>query len=171
MSTPFDSQQDEHLRPAHPLDSVEDVLNGHNWTFRRVNPDELVVQVTGKMGDYRIFFIWQDSLQALQFCAQFDLHVKPYNIQAAHSALLTLNEHLWMGHFDLPKDTAMPTYRYTVLFRGLNHSTATETIEDIVDISMAQCERYFPVFSFLSGADLVNDQHLSLALMETAGES
>jgi len=171
MTMYFDRHEDEIAPLTNPLDSVEDVLSANNWTFNRMNDDELMVQVIGKTGEYRLFFIWQENLHALQFCAQYDLSISPNNLAPASAALLAMNEHLWMGHFDLPKDTKIPTYRYTGLFRGLGRGAATEAIEDMVDISLAQCERYYPVFTFLSGAETIDDQHLSLALMETVGES
>lgn len=164
---PFQIVKDEH----NPLDSVEDVLHAHNWHFNRMTDDELMVSVTGKSVQYRLFFIWQEDMSALQFCVQYDMMIGPHNLASARAAIADINEGLWMGHFDLPKDTGTPTYRYTSLLRTLSHDTVLETVEDMVDISMAQCERYFPVFALLSGTPNVNDQNLSLALMDTAGES
>lgn len=167
MSLHFDTLDEE----TNPLDSVEDVLNANNWVFSRMNSDELMVSVTGKSGQYRLFFIWQEDMQALQFCAQYDLSIAPGNRAPAQEALFSINENLWMGHFDLPRDTGVPTYRYTCLFRGPGRDGTMEMIEDLVDISLAQCERYYPVFTMLSSANDVSGQNLSLALMDTAGES
>jgi hypothetical protein len=154
-----------------PLDNVEDVLSANNWSFNRMTEDELVVNVTGRSGQYRLFFIWQDDMQALQFCAQYDLTVQENNLMSARVAISAINESMWMGHFDLPTNTCSPTFRYTCLFKGNASSAITEMVEDIVDISMAQCERYFSTFQMLSSANDVSDKNLSLALMETAGES
>lgn len=155
----------------HPLDSVEDVLSANNWTFNRMNNDELMVQISGKAGLYRLFFIWQEDMNALQFCCQYDLNIAGNNLPAASTALLAINEQLWMGHFDLPKSTGVPSYRYTCLVRNAGRSATAEIIEDMVDISLVQCERFYPVFHMLASANDINTQNLSLALMETAGES
>lgn len=167
MSLHFDRIEED----ANPLDSVEAVLSANNWVFNRMNDDELTVGVTGKGGQYRLFFIWQEDMQALQFCVQYDLRVAEGNRVPAQDALAVINENLWMGHFDLPKISGIPTYRHTCLFRGFSRDGMTETIEDLVDISLAQCERHYPVFAVLSSANDVSSQGLSLALMETAGES
>lgn len=164
---PFQTVKDEH----NPLDCVEDVLSAHNWQFSRMTEDELMVSVTGKSGQYRLFFMWQQDMNALQFCVQYDMVVSAENYEPARSALININEGLWMGHFDLPKETSTPTYRYTCLFRNLPQDSVLETVEDMVDISMAQCERYFPVFHILASQPQINDQNISLALMDTAGES
>ena len=169
MSTQFELQP--HEDDIHPLDNVEDVLMAHNWNFDRMAEDELMVEVIGKSGKYRLFFIWQEDMNALQFCAQVDLDIMPNNRQAALEAIVDINENLWMGHFDLPKATKKPSYRYTCLLRGASRHNATETIEDMVDISLAQCERHYSLFTLLASANDVNDQTLSLALMDTAGES
>ena len=166
MDTQLEIREDD----IHPLDNVEDVLHANNWTFNRMNDDELMVEVTGKSGKYRLFFIWQEDMNALQFCAQLDVEIMDNNLDIARNALSDINEGLWMGHFDLPKDTSKPSYRYTFLFRGTGHGS-TEAIEDMVDISLAQCERHYPLFGLLGSANDINDQTLSLALMDAAGES
>ncbi len=154
-----------------PLDHVEEVMTAHNWVFNRMTNDELMVQVAGKSCNYRLFFIWQEDMNAMQFCCQYDMSITAKRYETAGSALMAINENLWMGHFDLPKDSGVPSFRHTCLFRGLSGTSGAEHIEDMMDISLAQCERYYSVFHLLSAANDTDDQSLSLALMETAGES
>ena len=156
---------------CNPLDSVEEVLTSHDWVFNRMNDDELMVQVTGKSCSYRLFFIWQEDMSALQFCCQYDMTVTPENTDAAAKALLELNENLWMGHFDLPADTNVPSFRHTCLMRGVNGLSGIEHIEDLVDISLAQCERHYPVFHLLSHAHTADQSMMDLALMNASGEA
>ena len=156
---------------TNPLDNVEDVLHAHNWHFNRMADDELVVEIHGKGGAYNLFFIWQEEMQALQFCAQVDLKIMDNNIEAAQRALFGINENLWMGHFDLPQNTNKPSFRYTCLMRGANLAHANELIEDMVDIALAQCEKHLSIFALLASANDINDQTMSLAMMDTAGES
>lgn len=169
MGTQFEIQEQE--ADIHPLDNVEDVLVSNNWDFERMADDELMVEVMGRSGKYRLFFIWQEDMNALQFCAQVDLEIMTNNRAAAIDAITDINENLWMGHFDLPQSTKKPSYRYTCLLRGNTRHNATEMIEDMVDISLAQCERHYSLFTLLASANDINDQTLSLALMDTAGES
>ena len=168
MSIQIDNNLSDNVNP---LDSVEEILSAHNWQFNRMNNDELMVQVTGKACEYRLFFIWQEDMSAMQFCCQFDLAIHPKNIEAGARALMKLNAGLWMGHFDIPSDTRIPSFRQTCLMRGLTGVAGIDYIEDLVDISMAQCERYYSVFHLLSTQSFTNDQTLTLALMDTVGES
>ncbi len=156
---------------VNPLDSVEEFLDSNNWVFDRMNPDELMVEVSGKSGGYRLFFLWQADMNAIQFCCQYDMAIPPANREAAIRALIDLNEGLWMGHFDIPRQTNIPSFRQTCLFRGSAHGETTEHIEDLVDISLAQCERHRPLFDFLSNAAHLDERTLSLAAMETVGQS
>lgn len=155
-----------------PLDSVEEILNSHNWVFNRMNDDELIVQVKGKACDYRLFFIWQEDMNAMQFCCQYDMTLQDADMERVGATLMDINENLWMGHFDLPRDTQVPSFRHTCLLRGLNGLSGVEHIEDLVDISLAQCERYYPAFYLLANKkEAANDQNIALALMEAVGES
>jgi hypothetical protein len=165
------AELDLHDDLVNPLDSVEEFLVSNNWVFNRMNPDELMVSVTGKTGTYRLFFLWQEDMSALQFCCQYDMIIPAANRAAATGALTDLNEGLWMGHFDIPRQTNTPSFRQTCLFRGSTKGEASEHIEDLVDISLAQCERYYPLFHFLSQSNALDEQNLSLAVMETAGQS
>ncbi len=154
-----------------PLDNVEDVLSNHNWNFDRMGPDELIVAVTGKACKYRLFFVWQEDMSALQLCFQYDMAIEHNNGMSASAALRTMNEDLWMGHFEIPAETNIPAFRYTCLFKNPDAAYISDTVEDIVDIALVQCERFFPVFQLLAMANDIDDAGLSLALMDTAGES
>ncbi len=168
MSTQYDTLDDI----DNPLDIVEDVLNHNNWIFNRISDDELMVVVAGKSCSYSLYFYWQDDLQALSFCCQYDLTLPPQSMDRAAAALMTINEHLWMGHFEIAKGSSMPTFRQTCLYRGLTGRTGNGHIEDLVDIALTQCERHYPVFYLLShDGEAAQDDHLSLAMMQPVGQS
>jgi hypothetical protein len=57
------------------------------------------------------------------------------------------------------------------LFRGQTQTSGAEHMEDLVDIALAECERYYPVFDILSRGVPANDCDMTLALMTVAGES
>lgn len=154
-----------------PLDKVEETLSSNNWTFNRMTDKELVVQVSGTGCTYDLFFIWQEDMNALQFCCQYDLNIPNHMMDRAAKALMNINANIWMGHFDIPFDTGIPSFRQTCLFRGQKKPVPNEHIEDLVDIALVQCERYHAVFTILASGAEMNDQVLSLAMMQTEGES
>lgn len=157
---------------VNPLDSVEEMLCDNNWIYSRTDDNCLTVQVKGKTCNYQLSFLWQRNLSALQFTCKFiDLAVKPDNMAMAAASLIDMNEETWMGHFEISKGDLKPSYRQTCLMKGYSISDDNEYFEDLIDISLAHCERYYPVFHILSKESNANSENLSLALMETAGES
>ena len=42
----------------------------------------------------------------------------------------------------------MPVFRHAVLLRGAPGASA-ESLEDMVDIAITECERFFPAFQFV----------------------
>lgn len=156
---------------SNPLDSVEDILHANDWIFDRMTEDELHVQITGKMGEYKLFFHWQEQYSAMQFVCQFDLDVKREAMDMAAKTMTSINSGLWLGHFDFREGTEIPCFRHTTLFRGQTQTSGAEHIEDLVDIALAECERYYPVFDILSRGVPANDCDMTLALMTVAGES
>ncbi len=154
-----------------PLDNVEEVLMANNWIWDRTGEDEIIVQIAGKGCSYKLFFIWQEDMNAMQFCCQYDLQIEKSRRPVALKALSSMNEKLWMGHFDIPDRSGAPCFRQTCLFRGISKGSSLEQIEDLVDISLAQCERFYPAFQMLSDKSFAaNDDNLHFALMETQGE-
>jgi len=156
---------------SNPLDSVEEILYANDWIFDRMTEDELTVQITGKMGEYKLFFHWQEQYSAMKFVCQYDLDVKHEAMDMASKTMTSINSGLWLGHFDFREGTEIPCFRHTTLFRGQTQTSGADHIEDLVDIALAECERFYPVFDILSRGLPANDCDLSLALMTVAGES
>jgi len=46
-----------------PLDIVEEIVAANQWPFDRPSEDELVVEITGKWCDYRLYFMWRDHVR------------------------------------------------------------------------------------------------------------
>lgn len=156
---------------ANPLDSVEEILYANDWIFDRMTEDELTVQITGKMGEYRLFFNWQEQYSAMQFRCEYDVEVKSEAKTAAAETMTSINSTLWLGHFDFHGGSAAPCFRHTTLFRGMTQTSGADHIEDLVDIALAECERYYPVFDIYSRGVPKDNLDMSLALMQVAGES
>ncbi len=156
---------------SNPLDSVEDVLASHDWVFSRTNSDELVVDVKGRLGNYRMLFIWQDEYSAMQFVCQYDFAIHESNSSQLPVALMAMNSELWLGSFDIDHQTGFPVFRYNSLFRGMTQTSGAEHVEDLVEIALSECERFYSVFNLLALDDKIDDANLRLALMCAAGES
>lgn len=156
---------------SNPLDSVEDILVGQNWAFSRMTQDELMVDVTGKLGTYRMVFNWQEDFSAMQFTCHFDLIVSPAQRDLCALALARVNTGLWLGHFDLPSDTLVPCFRHTSLFRGQTQTSGADHLQDLMDIALGECERFHPMFSLMTGEDMPDEHIMDLAVLDVRGEA
>lgn len=155
---------------SNPLDGAEELVQSPGLSLNRANRDELFVEATGKYGNYRMMFMWDEIMGALQFCCEYGLTVADTNKSMASETVLNINSGLWLGHFDLPPETLAPTFRYTQLFRGLQSSGA-EHVQDLINIAIDECDRNYPVFVALSHSETPNADDLALAMMPVAGRS
>jgi hypothetical protein len=156
---------------SNPLDSVEDILAGQEWAFSRMNPDELMVDVSGKLGTYRMVFLWQEEYSAMQFTCHYDVITPLDSRDMMALALARVNSGLWLGHFDIPADTGVPCFRHTSLFRGQTQSSGADHLQDLMDIALAECERFYPMFQMLTHEDGMDPALLNLAVLDSAGQA
>ena len=81
-----------------------------------------------------------------------------------------VNERLWLGHFGLWTEEGVPMFRHAVLLRGLG-GASMEQIEDLVDIALSECERFYPAFQFVIWGGKSAPDAISAALLDTVGEA
>jgi hypothetical protein len=153
-----------------PLDIVEEIVAANQWPFDRTSEDELVVEITGKWCDYRLYFMWRDDLSALHFTCAFDVRVPDTRRREVHDLLALVNEKLWLGHFDVSLEEGMPMFRHTVPLRGLS-GASVEQLEDLVDSAFTECERFYPAFQFVIWGGKGAHEAIAAALFETVGEA
>ncbi|MAZ76560.1 MAG: hypothetical protein CMH31_04575 [Micavibrio sp.] len=153
---------------SNPLDCVEEVMAIHDWAFERLNEDELTVEVSGKFGHYTMNFLWQDGVSALQFSSQMDLTIHTSKIDDAKKAMSDINANLWLGHFDMDSSNR-PSFRHTSLMRGMTEGSGAPYLEDMIQIALAECERYYMAFDLLSKTTSQGNNDLTLALMDVSG--
>lgn len=150
-----------------PIDSVEDVLNGNNWSYQRTSADELRLEVTGGACEYDVVFVWLDNLSALQIVCEYDLQIHANNLVKAYEMLNTMNARLVFGHFEFSPASLKPCFRHS----GLMNADDVSGIEDFVELSLLQCEQNQPVFQLLSADQGACSDMLAFAMMDAAGQS
>ncbi len=153
-----------------PLDLAEQLVNDRDWLFERPDDAELVAEVTGNWCNYRIWFAWQPDLGGLIFSCAFDTKIPEKSRSKIHPLLSAVNEKMWLGHFDMGSEDGMIMFRHALLLRGGLGAT-TEQLEDLMDIAITECNRFFPAFqSVLWGGNTV-EEALQIAMLDTVGEA
>ncbi len=155
---------------TNPLDLVERMVSANDWAFDRRSDDEMAVEVPGKWCDYSLYFAWRQDIGALHFTCAFDMRVQAQRRREMHELLGQVNERMWLGHFALWADEGVPMFRHAVLLRGLG-GASMELLEDLVDIALTECERFYPAFQFAIWGGKSPDEAIQAALLDTVGEA
>lgn len=153
-----------------PLDLVEQFVTANDWAFDRRSDEELAVEVPGKWCNYSLYFAWREDMGAMHFTCAFDMKVPDVKRTAIFELLAMVNEKLWLGHFGLWEDEGVPMFRHTSLMRG-GVGAAPEQVEDLVDIAVAECERFYPAFQFVIWGGKSAKDAVAASLLETVGEA
>ena len=153
---------------SNPIDVVEDLIHSKKWTFSRADDYELVAEIASQWCQYRLYFTWSEEIKAISFTVTFDLKFPHSKIKDAHELLALINEKLWIGHFDITSKNGIPAYRHTVLSLVENDMLLNQ-IEDLVDIAIYECEKYYPCFQQVLFDDLEPSKSLVFANFEVIG--
>jgi len=157
-------------RTANPLDLLEELASTQGWPHMRAADDEFVTEPSRRWCAYKLHFIWQQDLDALHLHCSIDIRVPEEKRRPINDLLASINERLWLGHFEVAADEPMPTFRHTLLTRG-QFAPGVEQLEDLVEVALDECDRYYPAFQFVLWAGHPPAQALSAALIETVGEA
>ena len=163
MSTTYD-------RSSNPLDVLEQIASANDWAFDRRSDSEMAAEAPGKWCDYGLYFSWSGEISAMHFTCAFDLKVPEKRRMALYELLALANEKLWIGHFGMDSEDGMPVFRHSVLLRGAP-GASSESLEDMVDIAITECERFFPAFQFVLWGGKTPADALAAAMLECAGEA
>ena len=104
---------------GNPIDLVEEIVVANDWAHDRASEEEMIVEISGRWCDYRLYFLWQEELGALHFSCGFDMKIPKRRRGPFYELLALTNERLWLGHFDLAAGDASPAFRYAILLRGM----------------------------------------------------
>jgi hypothetical protein len=155
---------------SNPLDLVEKIAIANDWAFQRQSDEELAAELAGQWCHSKLWFAWHPELGAMQVSCALDMKVPAKKRQGVHSLLAMANEKLWLGHFDLWSDEGLPVFRHAILIRE-GMSLSGELVEDLVDIAVSECERFYPAFQFVIWGGKDPAEAITAALLETEGEA
>ena len=153
-----------------PIDIVEDVIHSKKWTFSREADHELVAEIASNWCQYRLYFSWSEQIKAINFTITFDLRFPDFKSKLAYELLANINEKLWIGHFDITSKNGIPAYRHTVLAPLVNELLFNQ-LENLVDIAICECERYYPAFELVLFDDCKIEEAIELCAMDIIGRA
>ena len=153
-----------------PLDAVEQIAFANGWAFERQGDDEIVTEVASSVCTFRLWFAWRADCEALHFTCAFDMKVAEPRRPSIYPLLALINERLWLGHFDMFSEEGMVVFRHAMLLRG-GHGATPEQMVDLVQASLAECERYYPAFQFVLWGGKSPEEAMAASILDTKGEA
>ncbi len=164
------SLQMERDRSANPLDILEQIIAANEWAFERRSDGEMAAEAPGKWCDYGLHFSWSHEISAMAFTCAFDMKVPADRREKLYELLALANDRLWIGHFGIEMEDGVPVFRHSVLLRGAQGASA-ESLEDMVDIAITECERFFPAFQFVLWGGKSPADALAASMLDCVGEA
>ena len=155
-----------------PIDMLEHYFSAHNWAYERSGDEEIVATFQGSWAQYELRAIWRDDDNVLQFLALPDIRVSSDKRVVTYETIGLINEQLWLGHFELWASSGLVLFRHAALLDGDEGGSLTlHQAETLVEASIEECERFYPVFQFVLWADKTPAEAIAAALIETQGEA
>jgi hypothetical protein len=160
----------EQERLSNPVDVIEQIAALNDWAFERSGDDELTIAVGGHWCDYHISFSWMEDREAVHLACSFDLKVPEARKLEVMRLLSSVNEQMWIGHFDLWSQEGVVMYRQALLLSG-GADPNNAQVERLLLTAIEACERYYQAFQFVVWAGKSAAEALETVLFETAGEA
>jgi hypothetical protein len=160
----------EQERQSNPVDVIEHIAALNDWSFERAGEDEITISITGGWTDYHVSFSWMEEREAIHLACAFDLKVPEARRMEVMRLLTSVNEQLWIGHFDLWSAEGVIMYRQALLLSGGVEPNSSQ-VERLLVTAIESCERYFQAFQFVVWAGKSAAEALEGVLFETVGEA
>ena len=160
----------EFSREIHPVDVIEQVAHNNDWSFERAGDDEISISVRGSWSDYHVSFNWMQDLESLHIASAFDLKVPDARRAEVKALIATVNEQLWIGHFDMWPNDGVILFRNSHLLTG-GAEVSPQQCEALLRSATESCDLYYQAFQFVVWAGKSAAEALESVLFETVGEA
>ena len=109
-------------------------------------------------------------MEALHIGCAFDLKFAPRRKPDLMELVSLINEHLWIGHFDLWSRDEVVMFRHSLLLAGGAEPNGRQC-EALLKVAVDTSDRYYQAFQFLLWAGKSPADALASAMFETIGEA
>lgn len=157
-------------RDTHPVDVIEQIANGHDWSFERTAEDEISVCIAGSWADYNVSFSWMEDYEALHLACAFNITAPKSRRGEMLSLLSVINEKMLVGHFDYWQQAGAVMFRQTLLLSGGLHPTDAQ-VKTLLMTALDACEAHYTACQSVALAGMNADDALRHAMFETVGNA
>jgi hypothetical protein len=164
------SSEYQAIRTNSPLEVVEHMAIGNDLAFERPVEDEIAFLVSGGCANYQISFTWMGEIEVLHLACAFQLKVPEPRRSAVQQLIASINEQLWIGHFDVWTHDGMVIFRHAMLLVG-GTTASRQQCEAALGSAVDSCERYYPAFQYVAWAGKSARDALDSVMLETVGQA
>lgn len=154
----------------HPVDIIEHIASFNDWSFERQDADEISISVRGGWSDYHVSFNWMEEMESLHIASAFDLKVPDARKSEVKQLISSVNEQLWIGHFDIWSGEGVVLFRNSHLLSG-GADVSPQQCEALLRSATDACDTYYQAFQFVVWAGKNAADALSSVMFETVGEA
>ncbi|MBR5154104.1 MAG: YbjN domain-containing protein [Alphaproteobacteria bacterium] len=147
-----------------PLDTIESILVRDNITFRRPNDKELNAEILGKWDNMLIFFAFEEHLNCVHISCLLNIETSTVDRSKMFELLALLNENLWLGHFSYWSEQKMPIFKHSLILQD-GEELFYDKISKIIDLSIMETERVYPIFNAVMRQNVSPEQALYADIM------
>lgn len=154
-----------------PMDLVEAVLSTDDrFIVERTDDGDVQFIFNGLAPEVVGHVAWRSELPAVLFTLAFPGKAPPDRLGDAQRLASIINEHLWLGHFDVWSDDGAIVFRHGIPMIG-----RSELVPGEVQAMMAACldaaDRFQPAFALLFENDRTPEDAAEAALFDVVGEA
>lgn len=153
-----------------PLDMIESFAEGMDWALDRQSDDELTASVPGEWCNFHLWCSWRQAIGTLQFSCVLDTRIPEKSHPELSMLLVSMNEQMMVGHFDLWQDEGLVMFRHALLL-GPDGIVGDEQLSSLFEIAFSECQRFYPALQFMLWGGKSVSEALDAALLETMGEA
>lgn len=153
-----------------PIELAEEIMLSRELPFERPIDGELIAELSGTWCNYRLWLSWEETMSAFIITSAYDVKIPAKHREHIYPLLAKVNENILLGHFDMISHDGSVCYRHAQFLKGPRSITA-ELLEQMIDVALSECERFYPAFQSVLWGGKDTDQALQMAILEPMGEA
>lgn len=153
-----------------PIDIVETLAAHHAWEFDRVADDQIAMAVEGQWRSYALTLAWSAGDETLRLLCTFEMEPPDARLGAFYETLNLANDLAWSGGFTYWAQQGLLVWRYGLLLSG-GQIAAPEQIDQMIQVAVAACERFYPAFQLVAWAERAPQEAMKLAIAQAYGRA
>ena len=152
-----------------PLDLIEDIVISNNWEYERDSNDNIHVEVGGEWCDYQLSFGINEEYSLLYISCVLDINIPEHRLKDMYSFIVSLNEKLLIGHFEIWTDESWPVLKQSFPIPN-NQSLCRSQLEQASILALKECDKFYPAFQIFAWENKDVKSTLQHLMLETEGE-